>query len=75
MSIEIIKEEIDYILVKIPTNRKKQKFLKTEEEIEKKVNELGRILTKDAMVKLEKEEKIIERNGEKITLKKNRKRV
>ena len=31
MSIEILKEETDYIVVKIPTKRKKQKFLKTEE--------------------------------------------
>lgn len=70
MSIEILKEETDYIVVKIPTKRKKQKFLKTEEDIEESVNELGRILTKDAMEKLNKEEKVIERNGEKITFKK-----
>jgi hypothetical protein len=56
--------------VKISTESKKQKFLKTEEEIEKKVNELRRILTKEAMEKLDKKEKVIERNGENITLEK-----
>jgi hypothetical protein len=70
MSLEILEKDIDYIVVKISTESKKQKFLKTEEEIEKKVNELGRILTKEAMEKLDKKEKVIERNGENITLEK-----
>jgi hypothetical protein len=70
MSLEILEKDTDYIVVKISTESKKQKFLKTEEEIEKKVNELGRILTKEAMEKLDKKEKVIERNGENITLEK-----
>jgi len=36
---------------------------KKEEDIEKKVNEIGRILTKDAMEKLDKEEKVLERKA------------
>ena len=70
MNLEIVKEDADYILVKVPTKSKDQKFIKTEEDIEKKVNALGRILTKDAMEKLDIDEKILERNGENITLKK-----
>ena len=70
MSLEILEKEKDYIIIKVPTENKKQKFIKTEEDIEKKVNEIGRILTKDAMEKLDKEEKILERNGENIILKK-----
>ena len=75
MNLEIIEKDTDYIVIKVPTKSKNQKFLKTEEDIEKKVNELGRILTKDAMEKLDKKEKIIERDGENIILKKSRKRV
>ncbi|SFV63207.1 hypothetical protein MNB_SV-13-1476 [hydrothermal vent metagenome] len=75
MSLEIVEKDTDYIIIKVPTESKEQKFLKTEEDIEKKVNELGRILTKDAMEKLDTKEKILERNGEKVTLKKSRKRV
>lgn len=70
MNLEIIEKETDYIVIKVATKRKDQKFLKTEEDIEKKVNELGRILTKDAMEKLDKEAEVLERNGENITLKK-----
>ncbi len=70
MNLEIVEKDADYILVKVPTKSKDQKFIKTEEDIEKKVNELGRILTKDAMEKLDIDEKILERNGENITLKK-----
>jgi len=70
MSLEILEKEKDYIIIKVPTENKKQKFIKTEEDIEKKVNEIGRILTKDAMEKLDKEEKVLERNGENIILKK-----
>ena len=70
MNLEIVEKDADYIIVKVPTKSKNQKFLKTEEDIEKSVNELGRILTKDAMEKLDIEENILERNGEKITLKK-----
>ena len=75
MNLEIVEKETDYIVVRIPTKSKNQKFLKTEEDIEKKVNELGRILTKDAMEKLDKEEKVIERNGENITLRKSQKKT
>ena len=70
MSLEIIEKDADYIVVKVPTKSKNQIFLKTEEDIEKSVNELGRILTKDAMEKLDNDENVVERNGEKITLKK-----
>ncbi|MCK4441518.1 MAG: hypothetical protein KAU90_05900 [Sulfurovaceae bacterium] len=70
MNLEIIEKDADYIVIKVPTKSKEQIFLKTEEDIEKKVNELGRILTKDAMEKLDKEEKVLERNGENITFKK-----
>jgi len=70
MSLEILEKDTDYIVVKVPTKSKNQKFIKTEEDIEKKVNELGRILTKDAMEKLDIDEKVLERNGENITLKK-----
>ena len=75
MNLEILEKDTDYIVVKVPTKSKNQKFIKTEEDIEKSVNELGRILTKDAMEKLDKEESTLERNGEKITLKKSKKRV
>ena len=75
MNLEIVEKDADYILVKVPTKSKDQKFIKTEEDIEKKVNELGRILTKDAMEKLDIDEKVLERNGENITLKKSRKKL
>ena len=74
MSLEILEKETDYMVIKVSTKGKNQKFLKTEEDIEKKVNELGRILTKDAMEKLDKDEKVIERDGETITLKKSQKK-
>ena len=70
MNLEILEKEAEYIVIKVATKSKKQKFLKTEEDIEKSVNELGRILTKDAMEKLDTEEKILERDGENIMLKK-----
>jgi hypothetical protein len=70
MSLEILEKDTDYIVVKVPTKSKNQKFIKTEEDIERSVNELGRILTKDAMEKLDKEENALERNGETINFKK-----
>ena len=70
MNLEIVEKSTDYIIIKVPTKNKEQKFIKTEEDIEKKVNELGRILTKDAMEKLDIEEKVLERNGENLSLKK-----
>ena len=70
MSLEIVEKDTNYIIIKVPTKNKEQKFIKTEEDIEKKVNELGRILTKDAMEKLDIEEKVLERNGENLSLKK-----
>ena len=72
MSLEIVEKDADYIIVKVPTKSKNQIFLKTEEDIEKSVNELGRILTKDAMEKLDIEENALDRNGEEITLKKSK---
>ena len=75
MSLEIIEKDSNYIIIKVPTKNKEQKFIKTEEDIEKKVNELGRILTKDTMEKLDIKEKLLERNGENLSLKKSRKRV
>ena len=70
MNLEIVEKNADYIIIKVPTESKEQKFIKTEEEIEQKVNEIGRILTKEAMEKLDPKEKVLERNGEKVTLKK-----
>ena len=70
MSLEIIEKDSNYIIIKVPTKSKEQKFIKTEEDIEKKVNELGRILTKDAMEKLDIKEKVLERNGENLSFKK-----
>lgn len=72
MNLEIIEQDVDYIVVKVPTKSKNQKFLKTEEDIEKSVNELGRILTKNAMENLDIDENTLERNGENITLKKSK---
>lgn len=72
MPLEIVEKDANYIIVKVPTKSKDQIFLKTEEDIEESVNELGRILTKDAMEKLDEEKKVLERNGEKITLKKSK---
>jgi len=74
MSLEIIKKETNYIIIKVPTDNKQENFLQTEESIEKHVNELGRILTKGAMEKLDIEEKVIEREGKNITLKKKQKK-
>lgn len=70
MSLEILEKETDYIVIKVATKGKKQKFIKTEEDIEKKVNELGKILTKDAMEKLNEEKKVIEKDGKNMTFKK-----
>lgn len=75
MNIKIIEQKNDYITIKIPTNSKNRIFLKTEEEIAKKVNEVGRILTKDALEKLENKEKEINRNEEKVVLKKVEKKI
>ena len=74
MSLEIIKKETNYIIIKVPIDNKQENFLQTEEIIEEHVNELGRILTKDAMEKLDIEEKVIEREGKNITLKKKQKK-
>lgn len=73
MSIKIIEEDNKYITIKIAINSKNETFLETEEEIAKKVNEVGRILTKDALKKLDNKEKEIDRNREKVVLKKVKK--
>ena len=74
MSIKTIEEDNKYITIKISINSKNETFLETEEEIAKKVNEVGRILTKDALKKLDNKEKEIDRNREKVVLKKKSKK-
>ena len=69
MDLKIIEKNEDYITIKIPTKSKKQKFIETEEDIAQKVNEVGRILTKDALKKLDEVEKIVERDKEELVLK------
>ncbi len=69
MDLKIIEQNDDYITIKIPTKSKKQKFIETEEEIAKKVNEVGKILTKDALEKLDEVKKIVKRDKEKLVLK------
>ena len=69
MKIKITEQNDEYITIKIPTKSKKQKFIETEEEIAQKVNEVGRILTKDAIKKLDEVEKIVKRDKEELVLK------
>ena len=75
MKIEIIEQNNDYITIKIPTKSEKKKFIETEEEIAKKVNEVGKLLTKDALEKLNEKDKIIKRNDEELILKDEKKRL
>jgi hypothetical protein len=69
MKIKITEQNDEYITIKIPTKSKKQKFIETEEEIAQKVNEVGKILTKDAIKKLDEVEKIVKRDKEELVLK------
>jgi hypothetical protein len=75
MKIEIIEQNNDYITIKIPTKSEKKKFIETEEEIAKKVNEVGKLLTKDALEQLNEKDKIIKRNDEELILKDEKKRL
>jgi hypothetical protein len=75
MNIKITEQNDEYITIKIPTKNKKQKFIETEEEIAQKVNEVGRILTKDALKKLDEVEKIVKRDKEELILKGKKKEL
>jgi len=75
MKIEIIEQNNDYITIKIPTKSEKKKFIETEEEIAQKVNEVGKLLTKDALEQLNEKDKIIKRNDEELILKDEKKRL
>jgi hypothetical protein len=75
MKIEIIEQNNDYITIKIPTESKKKKFIETEEEIAQKVNEVGKLLTKDSLEKLNEKDKIIKRNDEELILKDEKKKT
>jgi len=72
---KIIAQEEDYITIQIATKNNEVTFLETEEEIMKKVNEVGRILTKDALEKMDENEERLERNKEEFVLKKRVKKV
>ena len=69
MDLKIIEENDNYITIRIPTKSKKERFIETEEEIAKKVNEVGKILTKDALKKLDEVEKRVKREKEELVLK------
>jgi hypothetical protein len=73
MKIEIIEQNNDYITIKIPTESEKKKFIEIEEEIAQKVNEVGKLLTKDSLEKLNEKNKIIKRNDEELILKDEKK--
>ena len=75
MKIEIIEQNNDYITIKIPTESEKKKFIEIEEEIAQKVNEVGKLLTKDSLEKLNEKNKIIKRNDEDLILKDEKKRL
>ena len=68
MKVEIVEENSDSIIIKIPL-KDKDTFLKTEEEIMKTVHSVGRILTKKSLIKLDENSETIERNNEILTLK------
>ena len=67
---KIIAQKEDYITIQIPTKNNEVTFLETEEEIMRKVNEVGRILTKEALEKMDVNEERLERNEEEIIFKK-----
>ena len=69
MDLKIIEQNDNYITIRIPTKSKKEKFIETEEEIAQKVNEVGKILTKDALEKLDEVKKIVKRDKEELVLK------
>jgi hypothetical protein len=75
MKIKITEQNDEYITIKIPTKSKRQKFIETEEEIAQKVNEVGRILTKDALKKLDEVEKVVKRDKEELVLKGKKKEL
>ena len=75
MKIKITEQNDEYITITIPTKSKKQKFIETEEEIAQKVNEVGRILTKDALKKLDEVEKVVKRDKEELVLKGKKKEL
>ena len=75
MQIEIIEQNNDYITIKIPTESEKKKFIEIEEEIAQKVNEVGKLLTKDSLEKLNEKNKIIKRNDEELILKDEKKKT
>ena len=68
MDLEIIEKTDEYITIKIPIKNEKEKFLETEEKIAKKVNEVGKILTKDALKRLDEQKKIVKRDKEELVL-------
>ena len=69
MDLKIIEQNDDYITIRIPIKSKKEKFLETEEEIAQKVNAVGKILTKDALKKLDEVERIVKKDKEELVLK------
>ena len=69
MDLKIIEQNDDYITIRIPIKSKKEKFLETEEEIAQKVNIVGKILTKDALKKLDEVERIVKKDKEELVLK------
>jgi hypothetical protein len=66
--LKIIKRNSNEIIIKIPIE-KMDTFLETEEKIMDTVNEIGRELTKESIMKFDENEKEIMRNDKKLILK------
>ncbi len=73
MSVKIISSDKKSITLEVTMSLDGENFLQTEELVMDKVNELGQMLTKQAMENLEIEETVIRVKEQKLYAKKNQK--
>jgi len=75
MSVKIISSDKKSITLEVIMSLDGENFLQTEELIMDKVNELGQMLTKQAMENLEIEETVLIVKEQKLYAKKNQKNI
>ena len=75
MPVKILSKNEKKITLEVTIDLDNENFLQTEELIMNKVNELGQILTKEAMEKLDIRESVIAIKGQKLYAKKVKKNI
>jgi len=75
MSVKIISNKNKRVTLEVTIDLDNENFLQTEESIMDKVNELGRVITEEALKKLEIKERVIKVDGKNLYAKEVKKNI